>query len=80
MRLGVLNTMMPLASSFVLRGGNIPLNVKEGDPLSGEAVTFSWETVRDSAVEMQITLPKTCFIDRAVVTLGKQSAVISAKP
>lgn len=75
MRLGVLNTMMPLASSFVLRGGNIPLNVKEGDPLSGEAVTFSWETVRDSAVEMQITLPKTCFIDRAVVTLGKQSAV-----
>ena len=80
MRLGVLNTMLPsLSSSFSLRGGNIPLPVKEGDPLRGEALAFSWETVRDSEVEMKITLPQACFIDRAVVSLARQSAVTSVE-
>lgn len=46
-----------------------------GNPLKGEQLFTKWKSIRDSAVELHISLPRECFVDTVVLTLGEKTAL-----
>lgn len=46
-----------------------------GNPLKGEQLFTRWTSVRDSQVQLHIGLPRVCFVDTVVLTLGEKTAL-----
>ena len=45
-----------------------------GNPLKGEPFLIKWQSIYDQAVQMHISLPTTCFVDRVCLQLGEKVA------
>lgn len=57
----------------------VPALELSGDPLKGEQLFTKWTNVRDSEVELHISLPRECFLDTVVLTLGEKTALSRAE-
>lgn len=44
----------------------------------GDTIRLKWNDVRDMGVTLRIALPRLCFVDRAVVTLGEKTRLTEA--
>ena len=49
--------------------------VENGDPFRGEALKFSWESLRDAELAVTVTLPQSSFLDVVVLRTSEKTAL-----
>ena len=49
--------------------------VENGDPFRGEALKFSWESLRDAELAVTVTLPQSTFLDGVVLRTSEKTAL-----
>ena len=73
MKIGKICELIPdVKRSVGIRGSATDISTS----LSGEMLSLKWGVIRNGTVDFKISLGCPCFVDRAVVTLGKKTAPV----
>lgn len=76
MTLGKLNLLLDSTLRITFENSTLsPAAAETGNPLKGEKLLLPWSAVRDIGTTLHITLAKRCFVDRAVLRLGENTAL-----
>jgi len=75
MKIGLLNEMIKVnLEGVTFENTESEVALKEsGNPACGSALSIEWQTVRNMPVSVKLRLEKESFVDRAVITVSKET-------